>query len=89
LRFEFHGSISRQGKFDDGFRFGVEGNQICVNVDRTTDVIREDVPEGVVEGILHLGLKNFTCELIGHSNQKSGTDEPLGLGEDNKATLAG
>ena len=45
--------------------------------------------EGIIQGVLHLGLQHFTGQFIGNGNQKRGTDQSLCLGKDDKATLPG
>ena len=78
-----------QGQFDGGFRLGVQRHQISVDVDRAADVVGENVPEGVVEGFLDLGLQDFAGELVGDRHQQGGTDQALRLGEDDEAALPG
>ncbi|MCY1218350.1 hypothetical protein D9M72_302940 [compost metagenome] len=70
LRLQFHGGISREGKFDGGFGFGVERHQIGVHIDGAADVVGENVMQGVVECFFDLGLQYFAGELIGHCHQE-------------------
>jgi hypothetical protein len=67
----------------------VDGHQIGVDVDRAADVVREDVAERVIESILDLGLEHFPGQFVRHCDEKGGTDEALGLREDDKAALPG
>ena len=81
--------VGSEGRLDDGFRLCVDGNQIGVHVDGAADVLGEDVVQGIVQGVLDLGLQDFAGEFVGNGHQEGGTDQALGLGEDDETALPG